>query len=793
MSWLSSDRGDAKHVFPGAKIISFELPPDLDRPVLLTVANPARAAGLAEVAARIAQARRTGLVILAVVKRRESTEDEAHELTQAERDTDPSSWPALSAALEEARRSGVPAGWVVRAADDVGKAIRSTAAALNASLVILGWRGTDPKRSTSLSGVLEDPICDVAVVSRPAPGSLERILVSVGTGSHASLAARLAAEVASGAASPSITAMHVVSAGESPRRVFATSQRHFQRTLGDAAESANWERKTVVGDDTAEAILGELASGYDAILMGTSREALIDRLSFGEVPQRVAEESLATVIVARRRMHVLTRTFRDAWQALTDLLPTLSEQERDEVKDSIAHGASSRVDFLVMIGLSAMLAGFGLLLNSPAVIIGAMLVAPLMSAIVGLGLGLVEGDTGLLRAAGWASLQGMALAVLVGLILGLVVPNAGPTSEIMARARPNILDLGVALASGAAGAYALSRKDVSASLAGVAIAAALVPPLASVGLGLSFGRGDVAGGALLLFLTNLIAIAATGALVFLLLGFAPTSGQKLRRMVLRRGMAGAVALLTVVTVILVILTREAVHTVRLDSAIENSVRQQVAQLLPESELVEWKQSAGEDDALQLSVTVRSPKQYPHATVLSFQREVATQIQRPVALLLNVIPATRLDPLLPPTLTPTPTQVPTLTSTPTPTPGPTATPTATLTWTPLPTETATPTDTPAATETPTATSTITPSPTATETPTPLPTPGFAIVANENRQGAFLRREPAGEVIGAVGEGTLVILLGERRESGGRVWAKVLVAGRPVGWIATDYLALVPVQP
>ncbi len=784
MSWLSSDRGDAEQLLPGATIISFDLPPGLDRPVLLTVANPARAAGLAEVASRIAQSRRTGLIVLVIARPRQNVE--------VEPPTSPSEWPALAAALEEARRAGVPLGWVVRAADDVGKAIRLTAAALGASLVVLGWRGTDPKHSASLSGVLEDPICDVAVVSRRTVGPLERILVSVGSGSHASLAARLAAEVAGGAA-PSITAMHVVSAGRSPGRVFATSQRHFQRMLGDEVDLANWQRKTVVADDTAEAILGELASGYDAILMGTSREALIDRLSFGDVPQRVSEESRATVIVARRRMHVLTRTFRGSWQALTDLLPGLSEQERDEVRDSIAQGARSRVDFFVMITLAAMLAGFGLLLNSPAVIIGAMLVAPLMSAIVGLGLGLVEGDPGLLRAAGWASLRGMALAVLVGLALGLVVPNAGPTSEIMGRARPNILDLGVALASGAAGAYALSRKDVSASLAGVAIAAALVPPLATVGLGLSFGRGDIAGGALLLFLTNLIAIAATGALVFLLLGFAPTSGQKLRRRVLRRGMAGAVVLLAVVTVILVILTREAVRTVRLDSAIDTSIRQQVTELLPESELVEWKESEGDDEALHLSVTVRSSRQYPHATVLAFQREVATQIQRPVALLLNVIPATRLDPLLPPTLTPTPTQVPTLTPTPTPTLGPTATPTATLTWTPLPTETATPTDTPTATETPTATSTATLSPTATETPTPLPTPGFAVVSNANQQGAYLRREPAGQIMGAVGDGTLVILLGDRQELGGRVWAQVLVAGRPVGWIATDYLAPVPGWP
>ena len=155
----------------------------------------------------------------------------------------------------------------------------------------------------------------------------------------------------------------------------------------------------------------------------------------------------------------------------------------------------------------------GLLLNSPAVIIGAMLVAPLMSAIVGLGLGVVEGDSHLLVAAAWATFRGMILAILIGVFLGLVIPDASATPEIMARTRPSVLDLGVALASGAAGAYALCRKNVSAGLAGVAIAAALVPPLTTVGIGVALGRGDIAGGALLLLLTNLIAIWHTTAAI----------------------------------------------------------------------------------------------------------------------------------------------------------------------------------------------------------------------------------------------------------------------------------------
>ena len=760
-----------------------DLPSGLRRPVLLTLANPARAAALAEVAVRIAAARQTGVVILHVVSARDPN--------QPLPITEPAAWPALAAALKVVRQAGLLTGWIVRAAEDVGQAIRQTAAELHAGLILVGWRGTDPEQSASLAAVLEDPRCDVAMVGGHTSGPLRRILVSVGAGPHTMLAAHLAAELAGGTENASITALHVVATGQSPRQIFATSEHQFRQTLGRRFRTTGVTRKTVVGDDTAQVILDELGAGYDTVLMGTSREALIDRLSFGEVPQRVAEESPATVIVARRHMPVVTRAFRDTWQALTGALPLLTADERDEVRAVIRQGAHSRADFFIMIGLASVLAALGLLLNSPAVIIGAMLVAPLMSAIVGLGLGVVEGDTPLLWAAAWATFRGMLLAILIGAFLGLVVPDASATPEIMARTRPSVLDLGVALASGAAGAYALCRKNVSAGLAGVAIAAALVPPLTTVGIGLALGQGSIAGGALLLFLINLIAIAAAGGLIFLMLGFAPPASQKARRNVLRRGVVGAVALLAVVTVILGILTAQALHSVRLDRALQAAVKFEVASLLPDSELVDLKQSLLADGTLQLAVTVRSSRQYPYATVLAFQREVATRIQRPVALLLNVIPATRLDPLIPPTFTPMPT------STLTATPGPTAIATASPTATPPPIPTAAATATLMPTLAPTATATATPSPTATvtatATATPRPTPGSAVIANANGQGANLRSSPGGTVIGAVGEGTPVILLGERVEAGGKVWARVAVPGKPGGWIATDYLELAPAQP
>ena len=130
-----------------------------------------------------------------------------------------------------------------------------------------------------------------------------------------------------------------------------------------------------------------------------------------------------------------------------------------------------------MIALFASIAALGLILNSVAVIIGAMLVAPLMSAIIGMGMAVVHGDFRFLLLTLRATLTGAGIAVLIGFIFGLINFSSETTAQILQRTDPSTLDLVVALISGVAAAYALCRKNVSNSLPGVAIAVALVPPL----------------------------------------------------------------------------------------------------------------------------------------------------------------------------------------------------------------------------------------------------------------------------------------------------------------------------
>ena len=190
------------------------------------------------------------------------------------------------------------------------------------------------------------------------------------------------------------------------------------------------------------------------------------------------------------------------------------------VVEGVLQAGSVGAGYLMMTAISAAIAILGLLLSSPAVVIGAMLVSPLMGPIILLGFSFCTVDWAATRKA-LASLGagfGIALAVSVGLTL--LSPLKEPTAEILARAHPTLFDLLVAVFSGVAGAYAVIRHR-GETVIGVAIATALMPPLAVVGFGAGTGAWTIAGGALLLFFTNLLAIALAAAVMAALNGFRP--------------------------------------------------------------------------------------------------------------------------------------------------------------------------------------------------------------------------------------------------------------------------------
>lgn len=174
--------------------------------------------------------------------------------------------------------------------------------------------------------------------------------------------------------------------------------------------------------------------------------------------------------------------------------------------ESLLPTAEWNLDFITLVCLSTLIASLGLVQNSTAVIIGAMLVAPLMMPLVCIGFALVEGNLGLIRTATRSTVFGFVVVFVIGYVIGFLLPDRMATPEMLNRGSPTLLDLGVAFCTGLAAAYAVVRLNLSSVLAGAGIAAALVPPIATSGIACGVGHYEVGAGAALLFVINVIAM-----------------------------------------------------------------------------------------------------------------------------------------------------------------------------------------------------------------------------------------------------------------------------------------------
>lgn len=209
------------------------------------------------------------------------------------------------------------------------------------------------------------------------------------------------------------------------------------------------------------------------------------------------------------------------------LLPRATTEEFEDLFKLLRNNAKASSSFVVMMILSTLIATFGLFGNSSPVIIGAMILAPIISPIVSFSMGMVRYDVEMLRTGFGTILIGTLVSLIFAAGVSLIIPLEILTSEIDDRLSPTLLDMGIAVASGIAAAYAHAKAGIAKSLAGVAIAVALVPPLAVAGIGIGWLDWDVFSGAILLYFTNLSGIIMFAGLTFLILGFAPFRTAKM--------------------------------------------------------------------------------------------------------------------------------------------------------------------------------------------------------------------------------------------------------------------------
>lgn len=207
---------------------------------------------------------------------------------------------------------------------------------------------------------------------------------------------------------------------------------------------------------------------------------------------------------------------------------------RNEIRRSVTDGAALTGPYLAMNVAAAFIAGFGLMENSPAVIIGAMLIAMLFGPILGIAMALAEADLRLLGRSLVAEAVGAVCVLAVGCVIGYSTRHLVIGSEILNRTAPSLLDLLIALVGGLAGGFAFLSSSLSSVIVGVAIATALVPPLTTCGILVARGLPEAAVGAFLLFLANFSAIAFGAMVVFLLAGYRPAATERVQKVIVPR-------------------------------------------------------------------------------------------------------------------------------------------------------------------------------------------------------------------------------------------------------------------
>jgi uncharacterized hydrophobic protein (TIGR00271 family) len=533
-----------------------------------------------------------------------------------------------------AQVENVPVHPVVRLARDVPRAIVGAAKEEDCQLLVLGWRGPTLAHRAELGPVLgpvlSEALCHVIVVKGRELQTIQRILVPTAGGPHAPLAAKIGMALAR-ESEGQLTLLNVVRSDQADKAALDEAHRHIAQTAADLGSLATVTARVEKAPDVASGILA-VAEDHDIILLGTTEDSILDQVLFGRLPEKIASRTRKPVAIVKRYSGLPQTWARKAWQTVYSLFPTLEQSEQIELLTHLRRGARADRNYYMLIFLSAFIAALGLLQNSAAVIIGAMLVAPLMTPILSLSLGIVLGDVRMLRVAAESAVRGVMAAIGIAALLTTLLPAVELTPEIIARTRPTLLDLFVALASGAAGAYALGRKEVAAALPGVAIAAALMPPICTIGTGLALRQPNVAGGAALLFVTNLVAISVAGCLVFLLLGIRPKIHHRERRVLLQRGLTLSLILLLIIAIPLGLLLARSAREVRRGWTLESTLRSE----LGGAEIVHLEHRL-DRGSVHVTATVYTLKAPTQEQIQAVQTMLEETLGKPVALRLTVVP------------------------------------------------------------------------------------------------------------------------------------------------------------
>ncbi|NLE51912.1 MAG: DUF389 domain-containing protein [Chloroflexi bacterium] len=590
------------------------------RLVLVPVSNPNTAPGLLNLAWSLADPEEGRVIALYVTLGDTEDDDDAIE--------------EMTAIVEQERAEGAEVELMTRTAPTVARGILDVARDEGVSLIVIGFQSAGQGKvvvGPVVESVARTTPCDLIVFRSAKQRRLDledvkRVLMPLNGSDNAHVAARVGLQLADAYDAEPI-AMYVETDPHLPDwHGMARIEASLSRAPQDDARRVR--RRVIKARDVVQGIVSR-SEQDDVLVIGFSERSSLDLWIFGNIVQRLLVQSPGPVIVVKQAIgQDVSDVERIGRRLLAQFSPRLTPAERTEVQRHASELSVRGINFYVLMFLSSLLASLGLLQNSVAVIIGAMLVAPLMSPLMAFSVGLLQGRLRLMRDAALTTITGVGIGLAVAVGLGLLFPVEVPTEQMLVRGEPSLLDLGIALASGAVGAYAMGRKDIPAALAGVAIAAALVPPLCTIGLAIAFGAQDLALGSGLLFATNIVSISLAGAGVFLWLGIRPERQAET--------MMNWIVSVIVLAVLAVPLASAFLEVVRLEQQ-TNTVHNVLSEHFSPGEVVDLKLTTT-GDPFEVHATIRSVEWLTPVDVQEAQAALSDALGEDVALELTNVRA-----------------------------------------------------------------------------------------------------------------------------------------------------------
>ena len=333
----------------------------------------------------------------------------------------------------------------------------------------------------------------------------------------------------------------------------------------------------------------------------------------------------------RQRYPVKTKNLEEFWNSQSGDWHWLTEKPIPiaSLSRNLWRASVPSLSFYFLLGLSGVIATLGLLANSVAIIIGAMIIAPLIGPITGIAYSTTVANRRLLRRSFLTLATGVIFTVFISFLIAWLMGLKTITPEISARTNPTLIDLVIALAAGAAGAFANTRRRIADALPGVAIAVALVPPLSVVGIGLALRNTSLAFGASVLFITNLTGIIFSGVIILLLQSYGSIERAK-------QGLIFSVTMLIILGLPLGLSLKGLIVENNVRYNVNQIVRQE-AKVFENSDIRSIEVTPQQDSILVEMEVAAAPNSLDRERLMSVKALLTEKLDKPVKLEVKAIP------------------------------------------------------------------------------------------------------------------------------------------------------------